>query len=114
MSKRMQTSDEDFKKIKFGNVPVLLVFTHLDSLRLEAQDEAVREHALKHNDDRIRDISHVPKAHWGTVKQREEAIFQKKITMKKNEWNFPVGTNPFTQTLFISNKPEGTLKNQTR
>ena len=103
---RIQASDKDFLKLRFGGVPVILVFTKFDNLRHTAESGVLNEHLR--SDRGLPRVAHalaLPEPARSLVQEKGDQKLQSLRSARVDEWkkSSPIDVS----TVFVSTKSRG-------
>ena len=83
---RIQPSDKEFLKYKFGGVPVILVFTKFDQLRSTIKNDVLSKYIESTGIKGVEEVSELGEPHKSRVNTEREQRLQEKQREQKQEW----------------------------
>jgi hypothetical protein len=103
---RIQASDLKFRGIKFGGVPVILVFTKAETLRSSIRESLLQEYLAQNEDtDHVEDIGDIPEPERAAAREELEIRYQNEKEERVAEWSQQLRI--FASSIFVSIKTRG-------
>ena len=102
----MQPSDKQFLRLKFGGVPVILVFTKLDRLRSDAKNKVLSKYLRLHRDlPRVEHVSQLAEPARSQIEEEGNQALQSVKLSREGGWKKKAPIE--VSALFVTTEPFG-------